>query len=157
MASPEPLRDVLSGDEKDIFEDGFVRLNPRTHDTSFSQNHADIQKLGDDLNEAVQAAWPKRHDIRYSQVHVLLLSWKDDDLGVAQEIETLRHVFRDMYNFQVQEYQIPSSKPDRNLKHRVWEFLGHKIIDNKENLLILYYGGHARRAMQSNEAPVWFA
>jgi hypothetical protein len=85
------------------------------------------------------------------------LFWKDDDLGVIREIKGLRHVFRDMYNFQVQEYQIPSLKPDRALKHRVSEFLNHQDIDGKDNLLILYYGGHARRALQSNEASLWFA
>jgi hypothetical protein len=59
-----------------------------------------------------------------------------------------------MYKFQVQEYQIPSSKPDKALKRRVSDFLD---IDSKDNLLIIYYGGHARRALQSNEASLWFA
>jgi hypothetical protein len=157
MVPLELQRHVRPGDDKDIFENGFVRLTPRTYDILFSQSHSDIQKLGNDLNEAVQAARPKRHDIRNSQVHVLLLFWKDDDLGVVLEIKRLRHVFRDMYNFQVQEYQIPSSKPDRALKPRLSEFLNHQDVDGKDNLLILYYGGHARRALQSNEASLWFA
>lgn len=135
-----------------VLEEGFIRLPPRTHDISFTEGHADIQKLGNDLNAAVQAAWPKRHHVRYSQVHALLLSWVDDDLGVAPEIRGLRNVFKELYNFDVQEYQIPSLKPDRALKRRVNDFLD---FDCKDDLLIVYYGGHARRALQSNEAPLW--
>jgi hypothetical protein len=138
----------------DVFEEGFIRLAPRTHDIALTESHSNIHKLGKDLNEALQAAWPKRHDLRYAQVHVLLLSWEDDNLGVLHEIKGIRHVFKSMYNFQVQEYQIPSSKPDKALKRRVSDFLD---IDAKETLLIIYYGGHARRALQSNEASLWFA
>lgn len=144
---------VRSGDKGDVSEDGFVRLAPRTHDVLLSESHAAMQKLGNDLNEAVQAAWPKRHNVRYSAVYCLLLSWKDDDLGVGREIKGLRHVFKDLYNFQVQGYQIPNSKPDRALKRRISDFLD---VDGQDNLLILYYGGHARRAQQSNEASLWF-
>jgi hypothetical protein len=146
-----PLRPL---DENDAFKEGFVRLAPRTHDISFTESHADIQKLGNDLNEAVQAAWPKRHNVRYSQVHVLLLSWVDDDLGVVREIGRLRHVLKVLYNFQVEEYEIPSLKPDRFLKRRISDFLDN---DDKDNLLVVYYGGHARRGWQSNEASLWFA
>ena len=152
---PEPQRLPLRPvDKKDAFEEGFVRLPPRTHDISFTESHTDIGKLGSDLNQAVQAAWPKRHSVRYSQVHVLLLSWAEDDLGVAHEIRGLRHVFRDLYKFEVQEYQIPSLKPDKALKRRVSDFLDN---DDKDNLFVIYYGGHARRGWQSNEASLWFA
>jgi hypothetical protein len=146
---------VRSGDKKDIFEEGFVRLNPRTHDTSFTEYHIrDIEKLGADLNEAVQAAWPTRYNVRYSRAHVLMLSWEDDDLGVAREIKPLRHVFRDMYNFNVHEYQIPSVKPDLSLKGAMFQFLSE--FDGNDTLLIIYYGGHARRGLQSNEGSLWF-
>ena len=150
-ALPEPQR---SENTAGIFEEGFIQLAPRTHDIALTESHSTIHKLGNDLHEAVQAAWSKRHEVRYSQVYVLLLSWVDDGLGVIREIKALRHVFKDMHNFQVQEYSIPSSKPDKALKRRVSDFLD---IDAKDNLLIIYYGGHARRALQSNEASLWFA
>ena len=85
---------------------------------------------------------------------MLLLSWKKDDLGVAKEIKALRHVFQDRYQFKVQEYEIPSSKPDGALKRRISDFMD---LDAKNTLLILYYGGHARRTIQSSEASLWFA
>jgi hypothetical protein len=45
-------------------------------------------------------------------------------------------------------------KPDKALKRRMLEFLDE---DGEETLLILYYGGHAKKSVQSNEAPIWFA
>ena len=127
----------------------------RVQDTSFTECHIrDIERLGADLNEAVQAAWPKRHSIRYLQVYVLLLSWEADDLNVDQEIEPLRAVLVDRYHFSVQHYKIPGVKPDKALKKRIYDFLEE---DDKDTLLIVYYAGHARSALQSNEASLWFA
>lgn len=127
----------------------------RTHDTSFADCHIEnIEELGADLNEAVQAAWPKRHSIRYSQVNALLISWDADDLEVHLEIEPLRRVFEDRYHFNVQDYKIPSVKPDKALKKRIFDFLDH---DENDTLLIVYYAGHARCALQSNEASLWCA
>lgn len=141
------------GAKEDVIEEGFVRLSSRTHDTSFTEYHIpDIEKLGADLNDAVQAAWPKRHSIRYSKVCVLFLSWVDDDLGVKDEIEPLRRVFEDRYHFEVEEYHIPSLKPDKALKSRVIKFLE---VEDKDTLLIVYYAGHAKGAQQSNEASLW--
>jgi hypothetical protein len=145
----------LTSVKQDVFGDGFVHLAPRTHDISFTEGHiSNIERLGADLDAAVKAVWPKRHGIKYSQVHVLLLSWEADDLGVGEEIKGLRHVFRDRFNFQVQLYQIPSLKPDKELKRRVLDFLD---LDSKDTLLIVYYGGHAKRGLHSSDSPIWFA
>jgi len=74
----------------DVIEDGFVRLSPRTHDISFTEDHvADINLVAAQINAAVQAGWAKRHEIRYSKAYVLLLSWEQDDLGVHTEINEL--------------------------------------------------------------------
>jgi len=102
----------------------------------------------------VKAAWPKRHGTKYPQVHVLLLLWEADDLGVKEEIKTLRHVFRDRFNFEIQSYEIPSTKPDKALKRRIFDFLD---FDKNDKLLIVYYGGHARMGLHSNDSPIWFA
>ncbi|TVY67519.1 hypothetical protein LSUE1_G007091 [Lachnellula suecica] len=135
--------------------DDFIRLPPRTHDISFAEDHiSNIERLGADLNDAVNAVWPKRHGIKYSQAHVLLLSWEADDLGVEDEIKGLHHVFRDRFNFQVHSYEISSIKPDKALKRRVLDFLD---LDGKDTILIVYYGGHARRGLHSNDSPTWFA
>ena len=130
-------------------------MSPRTHDISFSGQHIpNITRLVGDLENAIKAGWPQRHDTRYSKVEVLLLSWEEDDLEVEKELQALRHVFEDLYHYGVQSYKIPNEKPDKALKRRVFDFLDY---DGEEVLLILYYAGHAKTSLQSNEAPMWFA
>ena len=85
---------------------------------------------------------------------MLLLRWEDDDLGVETELNDLHHVFTDLFHYGVVTYEIPSDKPDKALKRRVFDFLEH---DGLETLLLLYYAGHARTSTQINEAPVWAA
>ncbi|KAF8856020.1 hypothetical protein BDZ45DRAFT_804520 [Acephala macrosclerotiorum] len=135
----------------------FIQLRPQTHDISFTENHIpNIQKLGADLNAAVQAVWPSRHQSRYVKAHVLMISWEGDDLGVWQEIVPLRTVFEEKYHFQVEEYKIPSiDQPDRALKRRSIEFLDS--VDKQDTLLIVYYAGHARKAPDASTAPLWCA
>ncbi|KAG0645504.1 hypothetical protein D0Z07_8738 [Hyphodiscus hymeniophilus] len=133
----------------------FVHLTPRTHDISLTGAHVpSIDQVAADINYAVQAVWPKRHEIRYSKAQVLLLSWEDDDLGVKEEIIDLRHVFENFYRFDVEEHKIPSEKPDKNVKRKVLEFLNK---DGDDTLLVVYYAGHARSGEQSNEGSIWFA
>ena len=159
----------------DVLSDGFIRLAPKTHDISLIGEHIpDIVHLAADLQVAVNAVWSRRHDIRYSKVQVLLLRWEDgsyscnlvlrrsqakfisclDDLGVVSELNDLKHVFTDLFQYGVTIYEIPSEKPDKALKRRIFDFLDH---DGAETLLILYYAGHAKTSFQVNEAPVWFA
>jgi hypothetical protein len=138
-----------------LSESSFKNITPKTHDISLVEKHVPcIEDLAADLEAAVQAVWPRRHEMRYSHVQVLLLSWEDDDLGVASEIKDLRHVFMDIYNYQVQTYEIPNLTPDKAVKRRIFDFLEH---DGEETLLIVYYAGHAKRSFQSNEAPIWMA
>jgi hypothetical protein len=75
-------------------------------------------------------------------------------LGVETELKDLEHVFIDLFYYGVTTYEIPSEKPDKALKRRVFDFLDH---DGDETLLILYYAGHAKTSLQLNEAPIWFA
>jgi hypothetical protein len=113
-----------------------------------------IQHVAADLNNAIQAAWPKRDKIRYSQVLVLLLSWEHDDLGVRTEIDSLQKVFKDMYHFSVTQFKIPSLKPGIEVHKCIMKFLEH---DQNEILRIVYYGGHGRGVQYSTEPPIWFA
>lgn len=149
------MKSQLTCFENDVVADGFIHLAPRTHDASLAGEHIpNIAYLAEDLQASVQAVWPSRHEFRYAKVEVLLLSWKDDDLGVAKEVVELQNVFEHLYRYHVQAYQIPNVKPDKELKRRMLEFLDN---DGADTLLILYYAGHAKKSPQSNEAPTWFA
>ena len=65
----------------------------RTHDISQIGYHMkDLRAFSEDLTNAVAGAFLKGKS-RYHETHVLLLSWKDDSLGVIEEINELRSVF----------------------------------------------------------------
>ena len=65
----------------------------RTHDISQTGYHIrDLRTFGEYLTDAAAGVFPKGKS-RYNEVHVLLLSWEDDRLGVMEEINDLRSVF----------------------------------------------------------------
>jgi hypothetical protein len=137
----------------ELRENGFIRL--KTHDTSLVEEHIpNIQKFADDLQEAVNAAWPDRHHNRYSEAHVLLLSWEDDNLGVDRDIRELGQVFSRIYRFHVHEFRIPRKTPGKATIAKVSTFLEN---DRQDSLLIVYYAGHGRLSHQTNEPPIWAA
>ena len=83
---------------------------------------------------------PPRPESPYSNVDVLLLQWESDDLKVDREIKELEHVFATMCHFTTHRWSIPSIDPEDGLANRIFEFKRGKTVDD---LLILYYGGHA--------------
>ena len=112
----------------------------RTHDISYVDYHVkDLETFGHCLTEAASAAFPKTSLSRYKEVHALLLSWQDDNLGVAKEISELQNVLRWNYRYQVDEWQIPSNRPQRLLRQRIGQLLDD--YEDRETLLIVYYGG----------------
>lgn len=90
---------------------------------------------------------------RYTNVHVLMLSWQDDDLGVSKEIHALSRTFTELFSFTVTQHTIPSVKPERKLNRRVAEFLDD--YDDKHHLLIVYYAGHGY--LNAQRVPMWAA
>ena len=137
----------------ELLLNGFIQLN--THDSSFADEHIpSIKKFAEDLQLAIAAAWPTRRDSHYERVHVLLLSWEDDNLGVDKEIKRLGHVFSHLYQFDVERFQIPRKTPGKATASRVSTFLEN---DGVGSLLIVYYAGHACLSNQTNELPIWAA
>ncbi len=111
----------------------------RTHDTSCTDFHLkDLNKFGHCLEEAANAAFPNRLS-RYREVHVLLLSWEDDNLGVITEVLELHGVFQQTYLYGVEEWRIPSDHSYKALRKQISSFLD--AFEDKEHLLIVYYGG----------------
>lgn len=111
----------------------------------------DVKALGDLLNSAATAAFPNQGLSRYKGIHALLLNWKDDNLGVVNEIDELEDVFRQIYHFQVERWEIPSKRPHNALAAKLLGFLDD--YESKENLLIVYYGGHG--SMNDDRQCVW--
>jgi hypothetical protein len=70
-----------------------------------------------------------------------MMRWAQDDLGVAQELDTLASVFQDEYGFNVEEWKIPADKKSHtSLMQKALDFLDD--YDSEDNLFILYYAGH---------------
>ena len=91
------------------------------------------------LEESARTRAP-RPKSPYSNVDVLLLQWEGDDLKVDSEIKELEYVFATRCHFTTHRWSIPSIDPEDSLIHRILQFKRGKT---KDDLLILYYGGHA--------------
>ena len=125
----------------------------RTHDTSSLSFHVkDLANFGQTLTEAAAAAYPTTGtSARYKAVHVLLLSWANDDLGVFEEISELDGAFTSVYGYATEQWRIPSTRSHNSLAKQLTEFL--ERYESEDNLLIVYYGGHGR--MNDNRQCVW--
>ena len=77
----------------------------RTHDISQNGYHIkDLRTFGESLTNAAAGAFPKGKS-RYNEVHVLLLSWEDDMLGVMEEVNELRSVFEEVSSYGSTRYR----------------------------------------------------
>ena len=111
------------------------------------QYHISLQEIGQKLQRAANLAYPNDKRMRYTAVYVLLLCWEDEDpnLPVSIELDELRRIFMDKYCFNVEVWKIPSQGSHKKLNQKVLDFveLGG---DNKDELKIVYYGGHGMLA-----------
>lgn len=124
----------------------------RTHDISLINYHLkDLATFGNLVTEAANAAFPKTQTSRYKEVHVLLLSWEEDSLGVIQEVLELQDVFRQTYFYDAEVWRIPSDHSYKALRKRLNTFLDD--FEDKESLLIVYYGGHGY--MNDDRQCIW--
>jgi hypothetical protein len=86
---------------------GFISLS--THDLSSVEEYIpNMEGFAEDLQVAINAAWPTRNNkSRYYKVNVLLLSLEDDNLRVEQESRRLGYVLTNLYPFDMQYFKIP--------------------------------------------------
>jgi len=145
---------TAAAQELEIQKRGAARLG-NTHDISLVEEHiADVETFASDLRGALDAVWSTRNEGRYTEVHVLLLSWEDNimNMGVKVESERLRGVFTDFYHFEVENYLIPSecqleisigaSKTSSAIAIQTvsWSFTMAATLDPASNHLIPLYG-----------------
>ena len=87
---------------------------------------------------------------RYERVRVLLLGWEQDARYSQRVRDQLRNmgrltselniVFKDIYNYEVEEWSIPMQESQSELNDKLSQF--RKSYNKPMHLLILYYGGH---------------
>ncbi|KAF5876582.1 putative glucose-methanol-choline oxidoreductase protein [Botrytis fragariae] len=124
------------------------------HDLSQLQYHITLRDFGEKVQRAANAAYPNDQKIKYARVYALLILWEDEDpqLPVSLEVHELGVVLASIYNYDVQIYRIPSGGSHKKLNQKILDFveLGE---DSKEDLKIVYYGGHGMLAQ--NRQPCW--
>jgi hypothetical protein len=145
MSLVETSNDCQVGkDEREDYSSPNGTLNQILRPEEFSrwQCHTSLEQFGANLHAAAQILFPNSTRSRYTEVHVLMLSWEDVDpkLPVDLEMDPLFDVFQNMYNFRTERWQIPNLRSHKRVNDRVTEFLGN---ENKEHLKIVYYAGHA--------------
>lgn len=117
-----------------------VNNSPLSELDSPGNDHLDnFEDFSRHLSRAAKSVLP-RVSRRHSGTFVLLLQWKDDDLGTETEVNDLEEVFRDVYHYNTERYLIPSHNSAHQLEYKLNDF--RRAYDNGTNLLILYYGGH---------------
>ncbi|PVH81338.1 hypothetical protein DL98DRAFT_397218, partial [Cadophora sp. DSE1049] len=118
---------------------------PAPHEIDRWNRHVKLQDFAAGLQDAAKALFPNEKTSRYSCVTVLVLSWQDEDprLPVSLEIAELIRVFRDIYNYDVEEWEIPSQSSHLALNRRIMGFVDPAPND-REHLKIVYYAGHGR-------------
>ncbi|AEO69971.1 uncharacterized protein THITE_2120742 [Thermothielavioides terrestris NRRL 8126] len=117
-------------------------LPPPSHDTTSAAYHVTQASFLLQLDLAVQASWAARHRSKYVDVKVLLMTWQSDDLGVEREAQALLSVFRDLYRFDCEYWQIPDRDSAREATKKVIAHM-ERASSSPDNLFIFYYAGHA--------------
>jgi hypothetical protein len=134
---------------------------PHVSSSQYS-DEADVQHLAE-LAEFVTAvadgvsrvAFPRPQQ-PYSAVHVLMISWKDDDLRTEHEISKLKALFEDIYRYPTNHYKIPSNdSPEFDLEF-VLSQTNMQHGRDEDGMLIIYYGGHGELEKKSSDS-IWKA
>jgi hypothetical protein len=122
------------------------------HELDRLNYHVYLQDFGFQLQRAANAIFPGDQISRYTSVHVILLSWEDEDpqLPVSLEINALADVFSTLYRFEVEQWLIPSDNSHNKLQKKILQFLGD---DNVSHLKIVYYAGHGK--LTNHGTPAW--
>lgn len=127
-------------------------LECATHDASRASHHIqDIREFLATVERATKSAFPNSGKSRYQAVHVLLLSWDEDDLGVLRELDRLSRVFTDLYGFNTEKWLIPSEDSHGELGDRLRAFTKTHAEENV--LLIVYHGAHG--FLNDYRQPIW--
>jgi hypothetical protein len=98
-----------------------------------------------------RAAEPPPTSARYQDVHVLLLRWEEDPMGVQFDLNDLAKVFEISYGFNTEIWLIPTKESFNALMIKALSVV--EDFGKDGNLLIVYYSGHG--LMNESRQPVW--
>jgi hypothetical protein len=88
------------------------------------------------------ASDPYDRSYPYEEVHVMTVSFVDDDMKVEEELKDAADLFRTDFGFSVsQKCRIPSQQPTNHLKRALKSFTGN-YGNKRDGLLILVIACH---------------
>lgn len=86
----------------------------------------------------------------YGRVGVLFLTWEDDDMNCKEtEVDNLKKVFQEKFQYETFEYVIPSERWQTGLLKTLSEFMWK--FDSPDCLAILYYAGHGYEGTETKQ------
>lgn len=83
----------------------------------------------------------------------VLIQWEDDDLNVQPETNRLRTLLDTCYGFKTETWVIPSASSHLILMDMAMNFVA--AFGSPENLLIVYYNGHASINNSGESTWLW--
>lgn len=108
-----------------------------------SDNHlTDLKSFAASMSAAAESCLKTRK--KFDKVAVVVSYWENpkDLPHMKQNAQNLVELFRDQYEFDVMDYEIPRKTKDRQFVVRIAEHL-EKVSEEPNSLFIFYYGGHA--------------
>jgi len=110
-----------------------------------------LQEFGDRLTQAGGSIFSSG-DIAYIRVSCLLLSWEGESsqFPLSHEIPELAELLRKSYNFDVEQFKIPTNDSNANVMAKIAQFL---LDESPTHLKIVYYGGSGK--VYSNGRSEW--
>ena len=149
-------------DREDSSSSSGTSTSTSTHPSSINvpEYYHEFKDFMETANSAMTKAYPVHQRSRNPRVGVLLLSFEEDDLGVAAEIAPLQEVFENKYRYETEAWQIPSRSPLSALSSKLHKFREEYCNDSREPhdalpLLIVYYGGHAVQPPEGENFCLW--
>ncbi|KAE9367715.1 hypothetical protein N431DRAFT_444815 [Stipitochalara longipes BDJ] len=152
-ASPSPLNseDASETSSQEI-PSSISSLSIATHDISRTKYH--LHELGTfaaRLEHAAASIFPNKGRSRYENVHVLLLRWEEDSMGVQYELDDLAKSFETGYGYATETWLIPSAKSHFALMEKALQVV--RNFGKADSLLIVYYAGHGH--MNASRQAMW--
>ncbi|KAH6696516.1 hypothetical protein BKA61DRAFT_710564 [Leptodontidium sp. MPI-SDFR-AT-0119] len=100
---------------------------------------------------AAASIFPNKGRSRYTDVHVLLLRWIEDLMGVQYELDDLAKTFEFIYGFKTETWLIPTVKSYFALTEKALQTV--RDFGDADKLLIVYYAGHG--LINESRKGVW--
>jgi hypothetical protein len=152
-ADAETEKELLYQEKETLYQKA-IAPPPKADEIDRWQHHIAFEQFGQDLNLAASALFPKTTKSRYRNVFVLMLKWKDEDpnLPVSLEIQRLYDVFKGVYHFETEVWDIPDEDCHVEVNQKILDF-SRMGGNSKDDLKIVYYAGHGR--LMKNRLLSW--